>query len=256
MFEPNLGLMIVADGMGGHNSGEVASRLATTICMEQFKKSIRTGHVPVFFHVPKNPDLDPRSLILGDCVKFANSAVYEASQGNEEHKNMGTTFVAALWLDNKIAVAHVGDSRLYRFRSGDLVQCTIDHSFIQEQLNKGLITPEDAEKSDMQNLLTRSIGIEEDVKVDITEVDIIPGDFILLCSDGLTKMLSHEEITDFFKSEPDPDKVVEKLVEQANAKGGRDNVTVLVAKMEGSPIGWRSFKNRVKSMFKKKAETN
>ncbi len=256
IFESDLGLMIVADGMGGHNSGEVASKLATTICFEQIKKSIRTGHVPVFIHVPPNPNLDPRSQILGDCVKFSNMAVYEASQGNAEHKNMGTTLVAALWLDDKLAVAHVGDSRLYRFRNDDLVQCTTDHSFIQEQINKGLITPEDAEKSDMQNLLTRSIGIDSDVTVDITEIDIQPGDFILLCSDGLTKMLNHDDICSFFKKDKDPQKIVDELIETANAKGGRDNVTAVVAKVEGNPAVWKSFKDRVKHIFKKKPENN
>jgi len=256
LFESELGLMIVADGMGGHNSGEVASKLAATICLEQLKKSLRTGHVPVFFHVPPNPNLDSRSLLLGDCVKFSNSAVYEAAQGNPEHKNMGTTLVAALWLDNKIAVAHVGDSRLYRFRNNDLIQCTMDHSFIQEQLNKGLINPEEAEKSEMQNLLTRSIGIEQDVTVDISEIDIQPGDYILLCSDGLTKMLSHEEICAVFSEEENPDRIVDKLIGLANERGGRDNITALVAKVEGNPAGWKSFKDRFKLLFKKKPEKN
>lgn len=252
VFESNLGLMIVADGMGGHNSGEVASKLATSICMEQLKKSLQTGHVPVFFHVPANPNHDPRSLLLGDCVKFSNMAVYEAAQGNIENKNMGTTLVAALWLDDKFAVAHVGDSRLYRYRNGELTQCTMDHSFVQDQINRGLITQEDAEKSDMQNLLTRSIGIEADVEVDVNEIDIKEGDFVLLCSDGLTKMLSHSEIGEAFKSEADPDKIVEQLIEQANSKGGRDNVTAVVAKVEGHSAQGKSFKERLASLFKKK----
>jgi serine/threonine protein phosphatase PrpC len=170
LIDPDLGLMIVADGMGGHASGEVASKLATELCGEQVKKALQTGHVPIFYHVPPNPNLDPRSLLLGDCVKYANYAVYEAAQNNPAHKDMGTTLVAALWLDDKMAVAHVGDSRLYVYHDGKLLQRTVDHSFVQEQIAKGKLKAEDAEKSDMKNLLTRSVGNQEDVDVDITEI--------------------------------------------------------------------------------------
>jgi len=253
LVESDLGFMIVADGMGGHAAGEVASKLASTLCTEQLKRSLRTGHVPVFYHVPQNSELDPRSIILGDCVKFSNNAVFEASQRNSKNKNMGTTLVAALWLDDKLAVAHVGDSRLYQFRNNELTQITTDHSFVQEQIDKGLIKPEDAEKSDMKNLLTRSIGIEDDVQVDITEILIQPDDFILLCSDGLTKMLDNSQIATVFNTETDPNTIVSRLIEEANNKGGQDNVTAVVAKVEGNPAHWRTFKDRFKSIFKKKS---
>lgn len=251
IIDPDLGLMIVADGMGGHSSGEVASQLAAKLCKEQLKRALKTGHVPVFHHVPADPNLDPRSLILGDCIKFSNQAVYEADPGSEPGKHMGTTLVAALWLDHRLTVAHVGDSRLYLVRNGDLTLCTNDHSFVQEQLDKGLIQPEDAEKSDFRNMLTRSVGVSEDVDVDIKELELNQDDFILLCSDGLTKMLSDREIAEQFKDNNDPQKITDNLIAQANQAGGRDNITVIVAKVEGSPTSWSSLSDRVLKIFTK-----
>jgi protein phosphatase len=252
--ESELGLMIVADGMGGHQSGEVASKLATDLCTEQLKRSLQTGHVPVFIHVNPKSEFDKRTLLLGDCVKFSNVAVHEAAQNNPAHKSMGTTLVAALWLDDKLAVAHVGDSRLYRIRNGDISQCTMDHTFIQEQINKGLIYPEDAEKSEMKNMLLRSVGIEEDVEVDLIEVELEPNDYVLLCSDGLTKMLSDDQIIKFFEKESDPQKIVDALINEANNKGGLDNVTAVVGKLEGGSPSWGSFGDRIKTLFKNKME--
>jgi protein phosphatase len=251
VVEPDLGFMLVADGMGGHANGEVASQLASTLCTEQLKRSLQTGHVPIFVHVPKNPSLDPRSLLLGDCVKFSNQAVFEAGQSNPANHNMGTTLVAALWLDDKLAIAHVGDSRLYIVHDKKLIQCTVDHSFVQEQIDKGFMKPEDAEKSDFKNMLTRSVGVHEDVSVDVQEKKLDAGDYILLCSDGLTKMMPHEEIEKAFSVNEIPEKIVEDLIRRANEAGGGDNITVVVAKVEGSNSSWGSLTDRVKSIFKK-----
>lgn len=251
-YDPDLGFMLVADGMGGHASGEVASQLATKLCSEQIKRALKTGHVPVFFHVPANPKLDPRSLLLGDCVKFSNQAVYEAAQTPENH-NMGTTMVAALWLDGRLSVAHVGDSRLYRVRNNQIEQITVDHSFVQEQIDRGLLTPEDAEKSDMRNMLTRSIGMKEDIPVDITEIDLAEDDYILLCSDGLTKMLDDVQISAVFKTSTDPDKISEELIRQSNEAGGGDNITVIVAKV-ANKSNWTTLTDRVKNVLRKKPE--
>ncbi len=254
VIEPDLGFMIVADGMGGHASGEVASRLASTLCAQQLKRSLQTGHVPIFYHVPNNPSLDPRTHILGDCVKFANSAVYEASQKQSENKNMGTTLVAALFLDDKLAIANVGDSRLYLIRGDDLVQCTVDHSFVQEQIDKGLIDPDEAEQSDMKHLLTRCIGNQEDVEVDMKEIELKPSDFILLCSDGLTKMLKDKEIMATFQELKDPDGIASSLIDKANNAGGKDNITVLVAHVAEDHLSLSSWTDRLKKLFQHKAE--
>lgn len=251
LVDDDLGLLIVADGMGGHASGEVASQLATNVCANQLKRSLQTGHVPVFFHVPNNPNLDPRSLILGDCVKFCNQAVWEAAQSTPENHNMGTTLVAALWLDDKLAVAHVGDSRLYQINKGKLKQCTVDHSFVQEQMDRGLLTPEEAEKSDFKNMLTRSVGIGEDVKVDVMELNLQEGDYVLLCSDGLTKMVSDKDIEAVFQQVKNPDDIAETLIKKANDAGGGDNITAVVAQLENAH-GLGLLADRLKSLLKRK----
>ncbi len=246
VVDSDMGFMAVADGMGGHAAGEVASHLATTLIAEQLKRSLETGHVPVSSHVPANPTLNPKSLLLGDCVKFSNQAVYEAAQSNPQAHNMGTTVVAALSLDDKLAVANVGDSRLYMVRNGDLVQCTVDHSFVQEQVARGLLKPEDAEKSDLRNMLTRSVGVDQDVDVDLLEIDLQEKDYILLCSDGLTKMLDEEQIQAVFEEKTAPQDIVDELVHRANQAGGGDNITVIVALVDGGTI-----KDRVKDMLAK-----
>lgn len=254
IVDNDLGFMIVADGMGGHASGEVASQLACKLTTEQLRRSLVTGHVPVFLHVPKNPRLDTRSLILGDCVKFSNLAVYEAAQTNPAHKNMGTTLVAALCLDDKLAIAHVGDSRLYTFQNGKLRQRTTDHSYVQEQLDRGLIKADEIEKSDMKNLLTRSVGIEDDVAVDLTEIAVAQGDYILLCSDGLTKMIGDQAIADSITAHKEPEAIADDLIGKANTAGGNDNITVVVARVEEAPSNWSSLADRVKNLFKKSDE--
>jgi protein phosphatase len=242
--DPELGFMLVADGMGGHASGEVASQLATKLCAEQLKHALKAGQVDVTHHVKSLADLDPRTLLLGDCIKFSNQAVWEAGQ-TEENKNMGTTLVAALWLGGKLSIAHVGDSRLYVIRNGDITQCTHDHSFVQEQIDRGFIKPEEAEKSDLRNMLTRSVGVKEDVDVDLKEIELAPGDYILLCSDGLTKMLDDEQIAATVMEKSDPELIVNELINRANEAGGLDNVTAVLARVDAVP----SLSDKVKGMF-------
>jgi protein phosphatase len=245
-IDPELGFMIVADGMGGHAAGEVASRLATTLCTQQLKRALQTGHVPIFNHTPPSDDLDPRSILLSDCIKFSNQAVFEASQKSDENKHMGTTLVAALWLDDKLAIAHVGDSRLYYVHDGDMVLCTSDHSFVQEQVDHGLMSSEDAEKSDLKNMLTRSIGMKEDVAVDLKEIPVQEGDYILLCSDGLTKMLKEEDIEREFVTGREPQEIADNLIRKANDAGGGDNITTIVARLEPRSH-WDTLTNRIKN---------
>ena len=254
VIEKDLGLIVVADGMGGHASGEVASQLAASLCAQQLRRSLQSGHVPVFYHVPKNPDLDNRSLLLGDCVKFANQAVFEAAQTNPANHNMGTTLVAALWLSDRVAVANVGDSRMYLVRGGALQQCTVDHSFVQDQVARGLLKPEDAEKSDLRNMLTRSIGVAEDVEVDLFELELEKDDFVLLCSDGLTKMLDDDQILSAFEGETDPFAVVDRLIKRANDAGGGDNVTVAIGRVEESVPRLSGLTNAVKGVFKRRGD--
>jgi len=255
LVEPDIGFFIVADGMGGHACGEVASSLATELCGEQMKRALHTGHVPVYVHVPKRGDVDPRTLLLGDSVKFANQAVYEAAQNDPAKHNMGTTMVAAIWLDGRLATANVGDSRIYTVQGGKLKQQTMDHSFVQEQVNRGLLKPEDAEKSELRNMLTRSVGISEDVDVDLAEVTLAPGDYVLACSDGLTKMLPDSEIERAFAGAPTPEAVTDDLIQKANAAGGNDNITVVVGQLAAAPKDWGSFTDRVKSAIRNRTRS-
>jgi len=250
-FDANIGLMIVSDGMGGHASGDVASSLATSAAMEQMKLALDTGRVPVYSHV-NGANLDKRSVLLGDSIKFSNQAVYEASRSNPANHNMGTTMVAALMLGKKLAIAHVGDSRLYLIRQSDIIQCTVDHSFIQEQVDRGLLNPDEAEKSELKNMLTRSVGVDSDVKVDVREIDLQSGDYILICSDGLTKMLSDDKILTPFIDDREPQDITNDLIKMANEAGGQDNITVIVAKV---PSHWGSLKtigSKMKGLFDRK----
>jgi PPM family protein phosphatase len=183
-------------------------------------------------------------------------AVFEASKQGDQNQNMGTTMVAALWLGKKLCVANVGDSRLYLVRNNDLTLCTVDHSFVQEQMDKGLINPDEAEKSELKNMLTRGVGISPDVSVDITEIDLTINDFVLLCSDGLTKMVADDDILKVFNEQQDPDKITDTLIHMANEKGGRDNVTVVVAKVEETPDTWDSLADKMKTFFAKSDTSN
>lgn len=255
VVESEIGFFIVADGMGGHACGEVASRLATELCGEQIKRALHTGHVPVYVHVPKRTDLDPRTLLLGDAVKFANQAVYEAAQNDPAKHNMGTTMVAAIWLDDRLATANVGDSRIYTVHGGKLHQQTMDHSFVQEQINRGLLSAEDAEKSELRNMLTRSVGISEDVDVDLGEIKLESGDYALACSDGLTKMLKDPEIEKSFAGSPEPAAIVDDLIRRANEAGGNDNITVVVAQLTGTATEWGSLADRMKGALRRKARS-
>ncbi len=250
-YDSDLGFMLVADGMGGHASGEVASQLATKLCTEQLKRALKTGQVPVEKHVAPHPELDPRTVLLGDCIKFSNYAVYEAGQ-TEANRNMGTTIVVALWLDGKLAIGHVGDSRLYVIRNGTITQCTSDHSFIQEQIDRGFIKPEEAEKSEMRNMLTRSVGVKDDVDVDLMEIQLSIGDYILLCSDGLTKMLDDEQIAATVMEKKEPQLIVDELINRANDAGGLDNVTAVVAYIQNIP----SLTEKVKGLFSGQRSTS
>ncbi len=255
LMESEIGFLIVADGMGGHACGEVASGLATKLCGEQMKRALHTGHVPVYVHVPGRPDLDARTLLLGDSVKFANQAVFEAAQADPAKHNMGTTMVAAIWLDDKLATANVGDSRIYTVHKGMLKQQTMDHSFVQEQINRGLLSPEDAEKSELRNMLTRSVGISEDVDVDIAEIKLEPGDYVLACSDGLTKMISDKSIEAAFAGAPEPEKIVTDLIQKANEAGGSDNITVVIGQLSTTSSDWGSLAERVRGAFRKRVRS-
>lgn len=229
LIDEELGLLVVADGMGGHNSGEVASELAAATIKEFARKML--GGEKILLPEDSDACLSPRARQLKYFVKTANTMIYEKGRAFPNDAGMGTTVVAALVDSRSMTVAHVGDSRLYLFRGGQLQQLTEDHSLVGDQVRKGLISSEEASKSNFQNILTRALGIEPDVKVDVTDHPLFPGDVVLLASDGLTKMVADEELARIMEEDIPPAKLVVRLIAQARAAGGVDNISVIAARV-------------------------
>jgi protein phosphatase len=227
--DPELGLLLVADGMGGHNSGEVASDLASKTILDFARRML--GGAKSLLPEGGTAALSPRGRQLEYFVKTANTMIYEKGRAFPKDAGMGTTVVAALVDGKSLTVAHVGDSRLYLWRRGELAQLTEDHSLVGEQVKRGQITADEASRSNLQNILTRALGAEGDVQVDVADHPLMPGDLILLATDGLSKMVSDAEVAQTIAAEPAPQAVVDALIAKARAAGGVDNVTVVVARV-------------------------
>ena len=211
-IDKDLGLLAIADGMGGHASGEVASKMA----IEILRNSLKKEGEPV-------PDR------LNSGVKLANKMIYEASRSQSQLNGMGTTLTAVQFDGNRLSIAHVGDSRAYLIRGGVIEQLTDDHMIVFEQMARGMITREEAARSDMRNILSKALGIAPEVDVDMEELTVSEGDQLVLCSDGLSELISDDEILAEVQSSNRPDLVCNELVDLANQRGGEDNITVIVA---------------------------
>ncbi len=238
----SLNLFILSDGMGGEAHGEVASALAVeTIvkcCTEPKEDSGATLVDNAEVHWAE------KTKRLQRAVREANFKIYESARKNPAQRGMGATVTTAWANEGKLSVAHVGDSRAYLLRTGNLQQLTNDHSLVAEQVRRGIITPQQAEESDMQSVLLRALGAHEDVEVDVDEVGIFSGDVLLLCSDGLTRMVTEPEIAGTLQAETSPAKAAQKLVDLANERGGQDNVTVIVVRFQEPAKGWFSWLRR------------
>lgn len=248
-LDDQIGLMVVADGMGGHAAGEVASQMAVDVVKEQVGNGLKTGKIPAMGERPIH--LSDRAQLLATTVQMANEIIYSSAQDRVEKRGMGTTLVAVLADKKSFAVANVGDSRLYLFRAGKLSQVTRDHSLVQEQVSKGLMTAEQAEQSDLKNVLTRALGVGPEVDVDVDEHPLLPGDLLLLCTDGLCKMMEDGVIESELQKMTTPADMCVRLVKLANDRGGKDNVTVIVAQAERSGL-WE----QMSGMFDKKTPQN
>ena len=245
---PDIGLFVLADGMGGYNAGEVASGMATSLISDGLEEAWDPRSL-----ASRGRD-DTKSLseqLIKDQVARANSAIFTTSQNNPECAGMGTTLVVALFFDNFMTVAHIGDSRLYRLRGESMEQVTRDHSLLQEQLDSGLITPEEAKLSQNKNLVTRALGIDPSVEPEVHVYETQPDDTYLLCSDGLSDMVEDEEIRlTLITLKSNPNLTVQQLVQAANDNGGRDNISAMlirVAEPFGVPRGWLA---RLKALFR------
>ncbi len=209
---PALGIAVLADGMGAHSAGEIASEIAVTTTLGILKQTA---------------GLSAHDR-LETAVLAAHGNILEKATSSSRYQGMGTTIVAVLLEDNQLTVAHVGDSRLYRLRKGELKALTSDHSLLQEFIDKGLYSPEEAKEKVARNILTRALGLESALKVDIATHTVQAGDRYLLCSDGLYEMVSDADIAGIMQGRLRGDALCEELVDHANARGGKDNITVVL----------------------------
>jgi PPM family protein phosphatase len=247
--DTGIGLTVLADGMGGYRAGEVASAMAVNAIMEEVRDGLKL--------LKKHGDVDEESgfaresLLVREAVMRANETIHKAAISQPQCQGMGTTVVTAMFYDDRMTIAHVGDSRLYRLRSNNFEQITVDHSLLQELIDKGFYTPEEAKHSLNKNLVTRAMGIEGTVVPDVVEEAVLPGDIYLLCSDGLTDMVEDEEIhLTLEKNSNNLDDVAAELVRIANENGGKDNISVLLARaLKPFPSSKRSWFSRFYDWF-------
>jgi len=237
-----LNLFVLSDGMGGEAHGEIASSLAVETIAESCSGSKNDSNATL--SGLENDNWVEATRRLQTAVQEANFKIFQSAQENPEQRGMGATVTAAWANEGRLSVAHVGDSRAYLLRSGNLQQLTNDHSLVAEQVRRGIITPQQAEESEMQSVLLRALGAHIDVEVDVDEVAIYPRDVLLLCSDGLTRMVTEPEIAGTLQAETDPAAAAQKLIDLANERGGQDNITVIVARFQEESKGWLSWLRR------------
>jgi serine/threonine protein phosphatase PrpC len=237
-----LNLFVLSDGMGGEAHGEIASALAVEAVVKHCQETENDPAMTIFGDMPAV--WSEKTRRLSSAVHLANKSIYDSAQTNPAQRGMGAT-VTAGWIDgNRLSIAHVGDSRAYLLRSGNLQQLTSDHSLVAEQVRRGILTPAEAERSEMQSVLLRALGAHPEIEVDSEEHTLFGNDVLLLCSDGLTRMVTEPEIAGTLQAEPNPIKASERLVELANEQGGADNVTAVVVHIDSERKGWFSWLRR------------
>lgn len=242
--DADAGLAVLADGMGGYNAGEVASGIAVEMIRTELKAALASKQ-------PEEMNSQGAEQLIVEKAGRANIAIYQAAQNQPQFSGMGTTLVVALWCDNRMAVGHVGDSRLYRMRGGVLEQITRDHSLLQEQIDSGMITKEQARHSQNKNLVTRAVGIDPEVDTEVHTYPVQPGDLFLLCSDGLSDMVTDEDIELTLSSlQANLQLAAQQLVQQANDNGGRDNISVILVRVTQDFAARTSVMDKLKTWFR------
>jgi protein phosphatase len=219
-FDEATDTVVLADGMGGYNAGEIASGMATAFIKSELSRWLtETG-----------TGAKPREIrrAMEICVDNANLSIFNSANSNAQYAGMGTTLVVGVFRDDALLLGHIGDSRCYRMRDGQLAQITKDHSLLQEQIDAGLITPEQAVGSNIKNLVTRALGVEESVLLEINEHSVQAGDVYVLCSDGLSDMVDDASIAKIVGLDTGLEQKAVSLIEAANENGGRDNISVIV----------------------------
>jgi protein phosphatase len=238
--EAEIGLFVLADGMGGYNAGEVASGIAVKTIINLVRDAVAREDMTV-----RDPEtgLTRPSIILRDAIHRANKIIYHTSKTQPQCEGMGTTVVACLFYDNKMSIAHVGDSRLYRLRDNRFEQLTLDHSLLQELVDRGFYSQQEAQRASNKNYVTRALGVEQNVEVEVHEEPVQKSDYYVLCSDGLSDMIEDEDIHLTISTfSANLETVAKQLIQLSNDNGGRDNVSVIMTHvMEPFPAQRRIF---------------
>ncbi|MCU1286341.1 MAG: protein serine/threonine phosphatase [Acidobacteriales bacterium] len=232
-FDARYGIFIVCDGMGGAAAGEVASKISVDTVLDYFRTAAKTKTFPVVGQTFEG--VSERANALASAIQQANANVFAKGSQHNSQRGMGSTIVAVLTKGNFFSIGHVGDSRIYLIRHGNIQQLTNDHSLVMEQVRRGLITREQAEKSEMANIIIRALGSEESVKPDVDDLIALPGDILLLASDGLTKHVKDDWMLGIVNEAPTLDQACNDLIDAAKAHGGDDNITCILIKMIDRP---------------------
>jgi protein phosphatase len=225
-------LCCVADGMGGHSSGEIASKIAVEELAEFFRMTSRDEDATWPFKMDKGRNYDENRLATG--IKLANKSIFDKASTDQKYKGMGTTIVSVHFTNAAAYVGHVGDSRVYYFRQGVLRQVTEDHSLLNDYLKAKKLTPEEIENFPHKNVIVRALGMKETVAVDVAKVEAQQGDIFLLCSDGLSGMVTDPQMQDILARTSELEKACSQLIDMANAAGGNDNVTCVLARFHAN----------------------
>jgi protein phosphatase len=258
-YDSRYGIFVVCDGMGGQAAGEVASKMGVDVLLEYFRQAatdrdgIETAaaaktSAPAGGEQPTQAlptSVSPGARSLARAIDVANRRIHKAGQSQNGHSGMGSTIVAALVRGNSLAIAHVGDSRIYMVRHGEIQQLTQDHSLVMEQVRMGMITREQAEQSEMQHVILRALGSEENVEADVEDLLAVPGDVLLMTSDGLTRHVRDQEILKIVAASSSVEKACAALIQAAKDRGGDDNITCLLVKIVDRP--W--YKNIFMRLF-------
>jgi PPM family protein phosphatase len=227
--DPANGLVVLADGMGGYNAGEVASGMATTVITTEIQQLLAKVQP---FEIDEETKAPVAARMIREQVLKANTSIYQAAQSQPQYAGMGTTLVVCLFYDDKMTVGHLGDSRLYLLRDGKFSQVTRDHSLLQEQIDSGIITADQAKHAQHKNLVTKALGIDPTVEPEIREYATRPGDIYLLCSDGLCDMVDDEDMGMTLQALGGNLKLAaQQLVQMANDNGGKDNISVILVRV-------------------------
>lgn len=244
---PDIGLWVLADGMGGYNAGEIASGIAVKTVIDMVEAACKTEKRS---EIETGTGYMRQTIALRDAIHRANKIIHQTAQSQPQCEGMGTTLVACLFFDDRVSIAHVGDSRLYRMRDNRFEQITADHSLLQELVDRGFYSPEEAQRSTNRNYVTRALGVEPNVQVGVQEMEVSREDYFLMCSDGLPDMVEDEDIhltINTFHS--DVSTIGDQLIKLTNDNGGRDNVSVILVRVVDSFPAESGFLGKIRKLF-------